>query len=227
MAIAPWVKCKPAVATPARGKVSQPSKVSQRNHAKVSQTRRETITETMPETMEGAGAGASNADADDSVLSNMEHESYQQLAPRVQRFVGEYLIDLNAAAAYRRAYPDATEASARTLVARLLTKVGVSEAIAAAQAERARRTEVNADKALADGMGDCHGGRPGAGAGGFLPVLPWRGPPAPAHCGRSASQRGLPRPRTRFRKLGFDSFSKLGKPCKSQRFNPSKPSIDC
>ena len=96
----------------------------------------------MPETMEGSGADAQSPDDGDAVLSNDEHISYQQLAPRVQRFVGEYLVDLNAAAAYRRAYPDATETSARTLAARLLAKVGVSEAIAAAMAERARRTEI-------------------------------------------------------------------------------------
>ena len=96
----------------------------------------------MPETMEGADADAQSPDDGDAVLSNDEYESYQQLAPRVQRFVGEYLVDLNAAAACRRAYPDATETSARTLAARLLAKVGVSEAIAAAMAERARRTEI-------------------------------------------------------------------------------------
>ena len=96
----------------------------------------------MPETMEGADADAQSPDDGDAVLSNDEYESYQQLAPRVQRFVGEYLVDLNAAAAYHRAYPDATETSARTLAARLLAKVGVSEVIAAAMAERARRTEI-------------------------------------------------------------------------------------
>ena len=94
-----WTKCGPAVAAPAKGKVSQ------RNHGKVSQARRETITETiretiretMPETMEGADADAQSPDDGDAVLSNDEHESYQQLAPRVQRFVSEYFVDLNAA----------------------------------------------------------------------------------------------------------------------------------
>ena len=92
-----WTKGGPAVAAPAKGKVSQPPKVSQRNHGKVSQARRETIRETMPETMEGADADAQSPDDGDAVLSNDEHESYQQLAPRVQRFVGEYFVDLNAA----------------------------------------------------------------------------------------------------------------------------------
>jgi len=65
------------------------------------------------------------------------------LSPKQQRFVAEYLVDLNATqAAIRAGY------SARTAEQqgpRLLGNVEVGEAIRAAQAERAKRVEVDQD----------------------------------------------------------------------------------
>ena len=46
-----------------------------------------------------------------------------------ERFVEEYLVDLNATAAYARTYPDATPGSCRTLGSRLLAKVDIQAAV--------------------------------------------------------------------------------------------------
>ena len=135
-----WTKGAPAVAAPAKAKVSQPPKVSQRNHGKVSQARRETITETMPETMEGADADAQSLNNGNAVLPNDEHISHLRLTPKEERFIGEYLIDLNATqAAIRSGY---SAKSARQIGAENLSKPYIAAAIAEAQAERARRTEI-------------------------------------------------------------------------------------
>jgi phage terminase small subunit len=65
------------------------------------------------------------------------------LTPKQQRFVEEYLKDLNAAAAARRAgYSSKT---ADRIGYQLLEKTRVSEAIIAAKAERARRCKLSAD----------------------------------------------------------------------------------
>lgn len=68
------------------------------------------------------------------------------LTPKQQQFVREYLIDLNGAAAYRRAgyaskNPDVD-------AAKLLVKPSISAAIQRAQFARARRTEITADLVL-------------------------------------------------------------------------------
>lgn len=68
------------------------------------------------------------------------------LTPRQQRFVDEYLIDLNATqAATRAGYSAKTAASQGE---RLLRNVDVAAAIAAAKKARAERTEVDADYVL-------------------------------------------------------------------------------
>lgn len=68
---------------------------------------------------------------------------------RQQRFVEEYLVDLNATAAYRRAGYTATGNAAEVNAARLLRHAQVQIAIGAAQAERLERTRVDADWVLA------------------------------------------------------------------------------
>ncbi len=69
-----------------------------------------------------------------------------QLNPRQQRFVAEYLIDLNATqAAIREGYSKRTAYSQGQ---RLLKHVEVAGAIAAGQAERTERTEVSSDYVL-------------------------------------------------------------------------------
>ena len=68
------------------------------------------------------------------------------LSPRVQRFVDEYLIDLNGTqAAIRAGY---SEKTARAIGCENLTKPDIQAAISHAQKERAERTAISADKAL-------------------------------------------------------------------------------
>lgn len=68
------------------------------------------------------------------------------LTPKQQRFVEEYLIDLNATqAAIRAGYSPRT---ANEQGAQNLAKLSVAEAIAEAQAEREERTKIDADYVL-------------------------------------------------------------------------------
>lgn len=68
------------------------------------------------------------------------------LTPKQQRFVEEYLIDLNATqAAIRAGY---SEKTANEQGSRLLANVSISEAIAEAQAKRSERTKIDADYVL-------------------------------------------------------------------------------
>ena len=69
-----------------------------------------------------------------------------KLTARQAAFVAEYMIDLNAAAAARRAGYSARTAEAQA--SRLLANVKISAAIAEAQAARAKRTEITADRVL-------------------------------------------------------------------------------
>ena len=68
------------------------------------------------------------------------------MTEKQERFVEEYLIDLNATqAAIRAGYSPAT---AKEIGCENLTKPNISEAIAKAMAERSRRTGVNQDRVL-------------------------------------------------------------------------------
>lgn len=68
------------------------------------------------------------------------------MTAKQRRFVAEYVIDLNAAAAARRAgYPEKT---ARQVGAENLTKPDIRAAIAEAQVTRAERTAITADDVL-------------------------------------------------------------------------------
>lgn len=70
------------------------------------------------------------------------------LEPRQARFVEEYLVDLNATqAAIRAGY---SKDSARTIGPENLSKPAIAAAIADAQAERAFRTQVTADRVLTE-----------------------------------------------------------------------------
>ena len=70
----------------------------------------------------------------------------RRLTPKQQRFVEEYLIDLNATqAAIRAGY---SERTARWIGSENLSKPVLSEAINAALRHRTRRTEVTADQVL-------------------------------------------------------------------------------
>jgi phage terminase small subunit len=70
------------------------------------------------------------------------------LNARQQRFVEEYLIDLNATqAAIRAGYSAAT---ANSIGPKLLVNIGIQAALQSAQALRSERTQITADKVLTD-----------------------------------------------------------------------------
>jgi phage terminase small subunit len=69
-----------------------------------------------------------------------------KLSANVQRFVDEYLIDLNATRAAEAA--GYSKRTARQQGSRLLTNVDVAEAIRQAKQRRADRVEINADEVL-------------------------------------------------------------------------------
>lgn len=70
----------------------------------------------------------------------------KKLTPKQQRFVEEYLVDLNAAAAARRA--GYSEKTARQIGERLLTNVDIQEEVQALMQARQQRTEITADRVL-------------------------------------------------------------------------------
>lgn len=72
------------------------------------------------------------------------------LEPRQERFVQEYLIDLNGTQAYMRAEPGTPEKSARTLASRMLAKVNVQKRIAAERSKTAAKLELTRERVLAE-----------------------------------------------------------------------------
>jgi phage terminase small subunit len=70
------------------------------------------------------------------------------LTPQQQRFIQEYLVDLNGTEAYQRAGYKATPRAARANAARLLANASVQAAIADAQAARAQRVHLTQDAVL-------------------------------------------------------------------------------
>ena len=76
-----------------------------------------------------------------------------RLTPKQQRFVQEYLIDLNAAASARRAgYSVRSADAAAKAGSRLLRQESVRTAIRRAMLERQKRTEITADYVLSNLM---------------------------------------------------------------------------
>jgi phage terminase small subunit len=72
----------------------------------------------------------------------------KQLTPKQQRFVDEYLVDLNATqAAIRAGY---SEKTARQVATENLSKLAIAEAIQKRQDERAERTELTQDEVIND-----------------------------------------------------------------------------
>lgn len=67
------------------------------------------------------------------------------MTPRQQEFVRQYLVDLNASAAYQRAGYRSRGNAAEVAACRLLRNVQIKQAIAEAQSKRAVRTELSAD----------------------------------------------------------------------------------
>ncbi len=70
------------------------------------------------------------------------------LTPQQERFVQEYLIDLNGTAAYQRAGYKSTGASATASASRVLANVHVQRAIDIGKAEREKRTQITGDQVL-------------------------------------------------------------------------------
>lgn len=70
----------------------------------------------------------------------------KKLTPKQERFVAEYLVDLNATAAARRAGYSAKTANEQG--SRLLTNVSVRYALEKAQKKRQERTEITQDAVL-------------------------------------------------------------------------------
>lgn len=69
-----------------------------------------------------------------------------KLREKQQRFVQEYLKDLDPAAAYRRAgYKPASDKAARNAASRLLANVGVAAAVKEGQQDRGRRVQLTQD----------------------------------------------------------------------------------
>jgi phage terminase small subunit len=65
---------------------------------------------------------------------------------KIERFVEEYLVDLNATQAYLRSHPGVTDGTARTESSKLLAKPDIQDRIAAAKLKRSNRTRVTQDR---------------------------------------------------------------------------------
>lgn len=65
-----------------------------------------------------------------------------------KQFVDEFLVDLNATQAYRRAFPGTSYGSAGVLAARMLKNVRVAKEVKAARKALSKRTQITAEKVL-------------------------------------------------------------------------------
>jgi phage terminase small subunit len=74
----------------------------------------------------------------------------KKLNRRQEEFVRQYLLDLNASAAYIRAGFNARGNSAEVNAARLLRNAQVADAIEKAMAERSARTQISADRVICE-----------------------------------------------------------------------------
>lgn len=72
----------------------------------------------------------------------------KKISPKEQRFAEEYLVDLNATAAARRAGYRGTEQGLRVTASRLLTKANVAALIQSGMDQRSESTGVNAKSVL-------------------------------------------------------------------------------
>lgn len=72
------------------------------------------------------------------------------LTAKQKRFCDEYLLDLNGSAAYTRAGYKGDAETARRNASRMLTNADVQTYVSRLQAERAQRTQITADRVLAE-----------------------------------------------------------------------------
>jgi phage terminase small subunit len=82
-------------------------------------------------------------------IEQKNNKNVKKLTPKQQKFVDEYLIDLNATRAYKTAYPKCkTERSARTNGSRLLTNANIQEEIEKQQIIIQERTQITQDRVV-------------------------------------------------------------------------------
>lgn len=72
----------------------------------------------------------------------------QSITPKVERFIDEYLLDLNGTQAYLRSHPGVTNMTARVEAARLLANPLVRERIAAARQKTSAKLEMTRETLL-------------------------------------------------------------------------------
>lgn len=77
-------------------------------------------------------------------------QTNKPLPPKVQRFIDEYLVDMNGSAAYKRAGYTATGNSAEVCARRLLRNVQVSSEIARRRDVTAEKLDISREEALAE-----------------------------------------------------------------------------
>ncbi|MDF2800779.1 MAG: terminase small subunit [Anaerocolumna sp.] len=70
------------------------------------------------------------------------------LTEKQKRFIDEYLVDLNATAAYKRAYNVTNDNTAKVNGSRLLTKADIREIVDKRKADRAKDTGITANYVL-------------------------------------------------------------------------------
>ena len=78
----------------------------------------------------------------------MNRKTGTELTPRQQRFAAEYCVDLNAAAAYRRAGYNARGNAAEACASRLLSNAKVQQAIQEKEKIAAKRLEVTTENVV-------------------------------------------------------------------------------
>jgi phage terminase small subunit len=92
-------------------------------------------------------------------LSKAEQPKDKPLTPSEERFITEYLIDLNATQAYVRAYPGAKETSASVQSGRLLRNPWIAAKVALLKSERVERLQLDGDTVVKEiyaiGMADA------------------------------------------------------------------------
>lgn len=77
----------------------------------------------------------------------------EQLPPKVELFIAEYLVDLNASRAYMASHPGVKDTTARTEGCKLLANPNVQERIAAERAKTAQRLEITREEWLSELVG--------------------------------------------------------------------------
>ena len=101
-----------------------------------------------PEKEEPAPKRKSKVDTRDSGYVAAPKKGGTDLEPRQQRFVDEYLVDLNGTQAYIRAVPGTADRTAQVMAARWLGRVEVQAAIQSRQAALQERTQVTAARVV-------------------------------------------------------------------------------